>query len=394
MTTEPRRFDGGRRLIVIGLVLGVGGAVGTAVGFVLQPQRAFFSYLTAWTYVLSVVLGALVFLMAAHAMRATWPVAIRRVPEAITAAMPLVAVLFFPLLFGLRHLYPWTRPETFPPGETRHLLEHKLVFMNAPFFSGRAILYLGVFTFAAFMLRRWSLRGDEGAASQASIARQQRLSAAFLPPVGLALTFAAFDLLMSLSPDWYSTMFGFYFFAGAFVGGLALITIVASAAAREGLLAGLQRSHWYALGRLLFAFVVFWGYIAYFQFFIVWIANKPIEAHWFVDRVNGAQRAVSIFLAVAMFGFPFFALLPYGIKQRPGGLVVLSGWLLFAHYVDLHWLVIPARQSGGWFSAFDITALLAVGGLTLAFAVWRQRGLFMVPVGDPRLPRALEYHSR
>jgi hypothetical protein len=336
----------------------------------------------------------LVFVMACNAMGATWPVAVRRLAEATLATLPLLALLFLPIaLFGLDSLYPWTQPERVTHPEARHLLEHKLGYFRLPFFFGRAVVYFGVWTFAGFVLRRWSLRGDETRHDPRAARAQRVWSAVLLPAVGLTLTFAAFDWLMSLSPDWFSTMYGVYFFAGGFLGALALLTVLVAAARRAGYLARVGRAHGYALGRLLFAFVVFWAYIAYFQYFLVWIADRPVEARWFLERVHGPHRPASVFLAVGHFVLPFFYLLPYGTKQRASLLVPAAVWLLAAHYVDVHWLVAPARHDGLALHWLDAAALVAVSGWAVAFAVWRQRGHLLAPVHDPAYERALEYES-
>ena len=219
-------------------------------------------------------------------------------------------------------------------------------------------------------------------------------SAGALPPVGLAMAFASFDWLMSLSPEWSSTMFPVYYFAGGFVGAIALLTLLTALTAQRGLLPGVHTSHYYALGRLLLAFTVFWAYIAYFQFFIMWLADLPAEVAFYRKRIEGPWREVSPALAVVHFVIPFLLLLSYRLKRVPRALAAVGIWLLAAHYMDLHWLVVPELTRAGFpYSFIDLGALLAEGGITVAFAVHRLRGLPLLPIHDPALPEALRYDS-
>jgi hypothetical protein len=390
--TELQPFHGGRILLWGGLSAGIVGGLFTAVGFFLEPRQAFFSYLIAYNYIVSIVLGTIILLCACHAMNATWPVAIRRLLEATIASTPLMALLFVPLLFGLGELYPFVHPERVADASTRHLLEHKRHWLNQPFFIGRTIGYLAVWTALGLSLRSLSFKLDEPG-NVAVKGTLKVLSCAVLPLLGLTLTFASFDWVMALSPDWYSTMFGIYYFAGGFIAALALLPLLLAAAQSGGWLLGVGRSHSYALGRLLLSFVIFWAYIAFFQFFLIWIANKPIEARWYVDRIQGSYRGVSYFLLFGHFALPFFVLLSYWIKQRIVRLLPVATWLLLAHYFDVHWLIAPARHAPHPFSWLDLTSVVSLVGFTVAFAVWRQRGHRLASVADPAYERALEYES-
>jgi hypothetical protein len=387
---EP--FRGGRRPLLGGLGAALLGALLLALGLVLAPRQTLFSYLAAYAWAHSIVLGMLALLMTCHAMGATWPVALRRLQEAVVGAMPLISLLFLPVLLGMSQLYPWRHPEAVADPVARELLEHKLGWLNWGGFTGRAVAYQVLWLATARALRRWSFEMDHPSAPDRTRA-MKILSSIFLPAVGLALTFAAFDWLMSLSPDWYSTMFGLYYSIGGFLAAIALWTILTAAVQRTGRLAGVGRSHYYALGRLLLAFVVTWAYLAFFQFFLIWIANKPLEARWYVDRSRGGWAVVSGLLFFGHFAAPFVLLLSYRLKQRLAPLTVLSAWILVMHYVDVHWMVAPARGGGPIYHWLDLGALLFVAGLALAFAVWRQRGRPLVPTGDPALDRAFAYES-
>lgn len=393
--TVPQ-FRGGRRILSASLGLTLLGAAVLAVGLFVAPARLWFSYLAAYAYVFTTAVGALIFLMICHAMRAGWPVALRRLTETIVGALPAVALLFVPLLFGLRHLYSWLRPEALSDEHALELLHHKAPYLNLTGFLVRAAIYLGAWVTVGALLRRWSLRRDSGAGADVSD-RLQALSAGALPVVGLALVFASFDWLMSLDFTWVSTMFPICVFGGGFLASLALLTVLTFSAQRAGLLPGVNESHYYALGRLLLAFTIFWAYVNFFQFMLIWMANHPHEVDYYLRRWRGPWSAVTVAVALVQFVIPFFLLLSYRLKRRPARLTAVAGWLLVAHYLDVHWLVMPearaAASSGFPYHWLDAAALLFVGGLSVAYATLKLRGKATMPAGDPVLPRALRYES-
>ncbi|MFL5304935.1 MAG: hypothetical protein ACJ8F1_06960 [Polyangia bacterium] len=392
-----RPFAGGGGAMAVSLLLGVAGAVALGIGLVRDPRQAFFSYLIAYAYVLGLVLGAQAFVLSVHAARATWPTAVRRLAEAITATLPLLAVLAIPIFAGADQLYPWMHPERIAREEVREIVLHKRPLMNLPFVVVRAAVYFTYFGIVASAMRRWSLRMDHPAdpTTLADLRRRMRLlGGGALPAFGILGTMAAWDWLMSLSPNWMSTMFGLYYLSGGFVTALAAISLLAVLGKRAGYLAEIGPSHFYALGRMMFGFLVFWAYTAYFQYLLSWEANRPPEAEWFWRRSVGAYGAVGLFVAFGAFGLPFVVLLTYWIKRRAWGIGAVAVWLLLSHYFDVHWIVAAARERRSPFSWMDGAAALCVGGLTVAFAVWRQRGHLLAPVYDPTFPRAMEYQSR
>jgi hypothetical protein len=396
MTLERTTFQGGGRLIIAGLVSFAAGLVGLVVGGVTAPRQAFFSYLSAYAFAVSIAVGALIFLMIVHAMNATWPTAIRRIPESITGILPLLALGFIPLVFGLRALYPWAGPlDASLDHETHRLLLHKQSYLKPSAFYVRAAVYFAIWIAIATLLRRWSISADrEPARAEERKRRLRVLSALGLPPVAFALTFGSFDWLMSLTPTWYSTMYGVYWFAGGFLTAIALTTLFTWGAQRGGLLERVNSSHYYALGRLLLAFTIFWAYAAFFQFFLIWIADKPAEATWYAVRMAGPWRMYSVGLAIAHFALPFFALLPYGVKRRPAALAGIAAWLVLVHWLDMQWLVMPAaRPEGPVIHWLDVAALLCVGGAALAFGTYRLRGEAIIPRNDPALEAAFGYES-
>ncbi|HEX5385688.1 MAG TPA: hypothetical protein VFW66_03190 [Gemmatimonadales bacterium] len=366
---EPPRHAG--RLARIAFVIGIVGLVLSALGLLVDARQAYTSFLTAYAAAISVALGALILAMSTHLTGARWFIPLRRVTEGVAATMPVFAILFILLLPGLGELYPWVRSSAGVPAAA---------YLNVPFFVIRAVIYFAIWITITLLLDRWSAERARAPAPGA-LGKSRALSAAGLPLVSLALTFAAFDWLMSLAPRWFSTIYGLYWFSGGFLGALALVAL-AGCVASGGTLAGAIESRQYrALGTLLVTFIVFWAYIAFCQFLIIWIGDIPVEIAWYVPRMRGSWGVLAVVLIVGQFALPFLLLLPRAVKTNRTALGVIAVWLLVMHYLDVYWLVLPALHPDGihphW---LDLTGLAAVVGLTVAYGAWRI-------AGQPLLPR-------
>ncbi|ABC80575.1 hypothetical protein [Anaeromyxobacter dehalogenans] len=391
MTLTP--YLGGRRLMAMAAAAGAAGLVVTALGAVVgDPRRVLYAYLVAFVYWLGLALGALLLLGALHASNARWPVVLRRFLEHLPAVIPLFVVLFIPILLGRGHLFPWVDPHGLE-GEVLHAVEHKRPYLNVPFFVVRAAIYFACWIGVAHLLRAWSLRQDEVGGHDLT-RRQRALGAGSLPFVALTLTFAAFDWMMSLDPRFFSTIFGVYWFAGSFVGAFAVVIIAGNATRLDPNQFGahMNTEHFHSLGKFLLAFTAFWAYVAFSQFMLIWIANIPEEVPWYILRIEGGWKAVGVFLALFHFLVPFFLLMNRAITRVPGRLAKVAVWILFVHWIDLYWLVMPHLDPGGPRpSLWDLSAFVGVGGVTVAFALVRMRGTVAVPVRDPYLEDSLRY---
>jgi hypothetical protein len=374
---------GGRTALVGGVVLAVLGLLLFALGLLLDARQALLSYLAAYATGLSIMLGALTLVMTCNITGARWFDAFRRPAEAIAASAPLFAVLFLPLAFGLSRVYPWAPAAA---GVRR-------VWLNAPFFLIRAALYFIVWIAAGLLLRRWSLRRGAGAAERVD-GRSRALSAGGLLAVAFTFSFAAFDWLMSLSPAWFSTIYGVYVFAGGFLAALAVLAFLEPGAVRNRLSGPTPRVDDYQkLGNLLLTFTVFWAYIAFSQFLIIWIADVPQEVAWYVPRVGGSWGGLALVVLVGQFALPFLVLLLRSVKRSPRRLAKVGAWLLVMHYLDIYWLVLPQLHPGGvhphW---LDLAALCAIGGCTTAYVAWLLGRVALVPTGaSPGVPGGAEH---
>ncbi|HEX5032295.1 MAG TPA: quinol:cytochrome C oxidoreductase [Candidatus Eisenbacteria bacterium] len=379
------------RIPVIAAVCAVLGAVACAILGAAHPKQFFFSWLVSFLFFLSLALGALFFVLIQHAAQGGWGIVLRRIGETTFAMLPVMAVLFLPLLLGLRDLYEWAAP-----GAAEHdaLLDWKAPYLNVPFFLIRAALFFGLWSFIALLYYRGS-RGQDATGDPTVSARLRRLAGPAIIVLALTQTFASIDWIMSLTPHWYSTMFGVYFFAGSFVGFIALLSVVAVAMRRAGLLDTIiSAEHLHDIGKFLFAFTAFWAYIGFSQFFLIWYANLPEETTWYKARLEGSWMTVSLFLMAGHFGAPFFYLMGRAVKRRGSTLAVGGAWLLAMHFLDLYWQVMPTLHPEGLRpSLLDVAAFVTVGGCFVGVASWLMRRQALVPLRDPRLAESLAFEN-
>jgi hypothetical protein len=391
---DVRIFDGGIGLVLVGIGAAAVGGLVLALGWAVDPERTFLAYLVAYAAVMFVCVGALMFLMTVYAMNATWPTVVRRPLEALASGVIPLALLFVPIAVGLQELYIWVQPiDDELPRHVAELISKKRPWLRDGFFHGRSALYLASWVTCAVTLRRWSLRQDEDPRFE-SQPKSRALSAGMLPLVALTTTFAAFDWIMALDPAWFSTMFGIYLYGSGTLGALCVLTLMVARLERTGWLRELiRRSHYYALGRLLLTFVVFWAYAVYFQFFLIWMANKPNEVVWYIDRVEGVWGWLAALLIFVHFVIPFVFLLSYRLKRTRRALMLVAGWLLVAHYIHMHWIIVPSHRHAVPLHWADPAAALFVIGLTVAFVTASLRNHPIVPKNDTTLSKALEYDS-
>ncbi|MGC4117762.1 MAG: hypothetical protein QM765_25045 [Myxococcales bacterium] len=391
-TSPATVYRGGRRLLLASAAVGVLGLVLTGVGALLRPRQAGFSYLVSFAYWSGLAVSALALLQAFHASHARWPVALRRVLEVMALTVVPLAVLFVPIALGMKGVFSWTSPPTDLPRDVLEKIEFRTWYLNVPFFLIRAALYFGIWAVVAFFLFRWSVRQDVTGDPLLTV-RQRRLAAGALPAVGMAMTFAAYDWLMSPSLTFRSEILGLYWFGGSVVGVLALLVLAGA------LMDGpdsfgplLNRDHFHSLGKLMLAFVAFWAWMAFSQGMLKWIANLPDEIPFFVTRSKGGWAWLTGFVVVGQFALPFFALLSRELKRRPRLLATVGIWTLAVHYFDVYWVLMPEIHPGNPAPYFtDLTAFVGIGGMVVAAAVWAVRGRYAAPVRDPDFAASVSY---
>jgi hypothetical protein len=351
----------------------------------------YFSWLVAYLYFLSIALGALFFVLTLFVCRAGWSVTLRRVVENVMATLPVFAVLFVPIWLGRHDLFVWTDPAEVAKSAA---LRGKSGYLNEEFFAIRAIVYFIAWAGLATYFSRQSQRQDESGDERIT-RRLQAVAAPGLIVFSLTVTLASVDWIMSLEPEWYSTMFGVYYFAGSLLSAFAFTVVAVGFLHSRGFLRGIVTTeHIHDVGKLLFAFVVFWTYIAFCQYFLIWYGNIPEETTYFMHRSRDGWPTVAKLLAVGHFAFPFFFLMPRFVKRSGPLLVAGALWLLVMHFMDLYWCVIPVhREEGAHLGISDVTTMLAVGGFFLATLGWVSSRRALVPLRDPRLAESISFEN-
>jgi hypothetical protein len=388
-------FAGGGKWLTAGGGLGVVLLILTLVGTVIDPHAAFFSYLTAFTYWGGISIASLILLMIFHATHARWMTILRRPVEAMAVSVPLFIVLFIPVIIGMKHTYVWVDPPESLGREALRLIAGKHAYLNVTGFIVRGFFYLLLATFLGQRLFGWSLKQDTGGDPIRLLQSQRNLSAGGLPFLAMAITFAAFDWLMSLNPTWFSTIFGVYYFGGSFVSSLSLLALATAAGRKAGTFGGLMNDeHTHNIGKLMLAFVCFWTYIAFSQLLLIWIAGIPDETPFYIRRFSPGWAPLGILLIFGHFFLPFGALLSRRLKRDPQKLRWVALWILFIHWVDVYWLVMPSLDTEGFKPHWtDFTAFFGVGLVAIAFTIWRLRGKLPIPVKDPYLAASIRYHQ-
>jgi hypothetical protein len=361
-----------------------------AAGGFFAPEQFFRSYLFAFLFWAGVALGCMAVGMLHHVTGGAWGLAIRRPLEAGMRTLPLVALLFLPIALGLGRIYEWAHPEAVAADP---ILRHKSLYLNVPFFLGRAAVYFGAWLVLAHYLNRWSVEQDT--TGNRSIARRlQLLSSAGLVLYGLTVTFASIDWAMSLEPHWFSTMYGVLFIAGQGLSAFAFIVVVLVLISGGSPLAQfVEAKHYHDLGKLMLAFVMFWAYVSFSQYLIIWAGNLPEEIPWYLRRLEGGWGWVGAALVILHFALPFFMLLPASANRNPRILLGVAGLILFMRLVDLFWLTRPAfAQEGGFHLHWmDLLAPVGIGGVWLSH-FFRQLGKRpLLPVNDPEMQEALAH---
>jgi hypothetical protein len=433
------------------LVLAIAG--GVLAVLTAAPERLGYAYLFALFVTATFMLGGIFLVLIQFLTAAHWGVSSRRIVEVIMSGAPIIALLALPFLGGVAlgkvQIYDdWQNvgahgehvDEQGSPGSDGHADEHgtlqlgaspahaqtqgeehgtranassheeegshtpqeaalhhevlakKSGYLNPRGWTARSIVYLVLWSLLALSYFGWSRRQDDDRDPKHTV-RMQKLAAPSLIVFAGALTFAAFDWLMSLEAAWFSTIFGVIIFAGSAVSILALTILIGLSLHKRGLVGdAINPEHFHDLAKLMFGFICFWTYVQFSQWMLIWYAGIPEEAIWFHKRWQGGWQFVSYLLIFGHFVAPFVLLISRVQKRALRWLQVMCFWVLFMHIVDIYWFVLP--QAGGFsVSPADVGALLFVGGVFFAYVFWQLGRVPLLPVGDPRLERSLHHHQ-
>ena len=370
------------------LIIGIIGLATALAGFFINQQQFYYSYLTAFVFWTTITLGGLFFTLVHNVTNAAWSTVLRRIMETIMMTVPLMAALAVPVLLGLHDLYHWSHADEVA-GDV--LLQKKAPYLNIPFFTIRTIFYFAVWFLLARYLYKLSLQQDRNF-DPGQTEKLRKASAPGIVLFAFTITFAAFDWLMSLDPHWYSTIFGVYIFAGSYLSAIAMIVLIALALRKQGILADkITVEHYHDLGKFLFSFTVFWGYMAFSQYFLIWYANIPEETIWYFHRWEGNWKIITLLLVFGHFLIPFLALLPRAAKRNLTFMKLISIWILIMHFCDLYWIIMPTLHAHGFhLSWIDLATFAGIGGIFIWYFWWRYSKEEPIPVNAPRLEESVK----
>ena len=366
----------------VALAVGVLAAAACGYGYTILDHRSFYtSYLAGFILVLGLPLGSLGWLMIQHMVNGQWGYVIRRMLEVSIKTLPLLALMFVPVYFGMHDLYVWTHPE--------HIHEHevlglKTTYLNHDFFVARAVGFFVIVIALAGTLAMWSRRQDRTA--DADLSRKMcALSAPGILIYATAGTFAMFDWMMSLEPAWFSTIYGVHALVGMGLTTLAFMAILLHFLSSRGALQGLAGpQQFHDIGNLMFTFTILWTYMNVGQLIIIWSGNLPEENVYFLARIKGSWRDVAIFLTLFQFAVPFFLLLMRNFKRKSAILARIALLVILVRIVDYHWLIAPPAEPEGiaihW---MDFAAPVAMFGIWLAVFIALLKQQPLLPLHDP-----------
>ncbi len=371
------------------LIVGVAGLALSMIGYFMDPKQFFYSYLVAYVFWTTLALGGLFFTLLHHLTGAEWSTVLRRISESVMVSFPILAVLFIPVALGMHDLYHWTHTDVVVNDK---ILSAKAPYLNVTFFIIRTAAYFAIWSLLSWRLHKLSLEQDSNPSPELR-KKFRKISAPGMLLFAVTITFAGFDWLMSLDPHWYSTIFGVYVFGGSLLAIYSFLIIFGLMLRKRNILQDtITVEHYHDLGKFLFAFTIFWGYIGFSQYFLIWYANIPEETIWYLYRWEGSWSIITMIIVLGHFLVPFILLMPRANKRNLKFLNFMAVWIFVMHWIDIYWLVIPnLHQQGFQLSWMDLTLTLGIGGL---FMYWFWRKLSanaLVAINDPSLEISINF---
>lgn len=386
---EYQRKELPEKVIRTGWILTAIGIVLVIVSYLVNAERSAFNNLIGLMFLFTVAVGCIMLIALEYLAGAVWSTPMRRVSEFVAASFPFVLILAVPLFLNLHGIFEWTHADVV---QADKVLQGKTPYLNISFFSIRfAVIFLIFFLFYWLFTR--NSRKQDITKDQRLTSFNVKLSAPFMPLVAIGLAIIGIDWVMSLTPHWYSTIFGFYFITGSLLAGLGVTTYIVVKLNENGYFQPALRSdHYYSLGALMFAFTNFWAYIAFSQFLLIWYANIPEETVWFLARWTGSWKYISVGLIIIRFVVPYAGLLAQPAKMNPKRLKIMGLWILFSHLFDLYWLIMPTFNQNAFFSWFEIGFPVLITGIIIVVFSMQVKKHNLMPIGDPKLQRGIDFH--
>jgi hypothetical protein len=376
------------------LVVGIAGLLAAGIGAAMNLEQFYRSWLIGFLFCLGLTLGSLGLLMLQHLSGGQWGLVSRRVFEAAARTLPLVAILFVPVLLGISSVFEWSHTDVVASDA---ILTQKAPYLNTSFFIVRAVIYFAFWIMCAYLLTTWSAGQDRGtvAVTAADSIRFRTVSAPGLLFLVLTITFASVDWIMSLDPHWYSTIFGLLTVTGQGLSALAFaIAILSLLASVSPLSQYLTPRHFHDLGKLLLAFVMLWAYLAFSQYLIIWSGNLPEEIPWYLERMRGTWGILAILLVLGHFALPFLLLLSRDLKRNSGLLVKVAIFIIVMRLIDLIWLVAPNFEHHGFpLHWMDVVLPIGLLGVWLFMFARNLRSRALLPLNDPYFKEAFAHEA-
>jgi hypothetical protein len=369
------------------LVIGAIAAVVSIAGAFVAPSSFYSAYLIGFMFWLGLSLGCMAILMLHHLVGGAWSIVIRRILESGMMTLPLMFVLFIPILLHLPRLYPWAQADKLASDAKLADVAHS--YLNPKGILLRYILYFVIWFGMAYFLNRWSTEQDTIAGQ--STLRFRAMSSIGLVIYSLTISFAVVDWVMSLQARWISTIYGLLFVAGEALSAFCFVVVIESILGkRKPMSEYLTDTEVHDHGKLMLAFVMVWAYFNFSQWLIIWAGNLPEEIPWYVRRLNGGWETVGLFLVVFHFAIPFALLLSRQLKRKARTLVWLASWLIFMRIVDIFWHIEPSSHSTFHVSWLHFTIVAGIGGLWMAYFFHNLRSRPLLPLNAPQTLRLLE----
>jgi hypothetical protein len=380
------------RVQTAGMAIGGVALLATVYAAVSSPEKFYQSYLFSYMLVLGLTLGSLGLLMLQHLTGGHWGIIIRRPLEAASRNIWLVLLMFAPIVFGMKSLYrAWLDPEKL---KAEPLSTYQQGYLTSGGFLGRAVLYFAIWGALTWLFNSWSREQDRNPEDRALRRRLKFLAGPGIILYVLAMTFAAIDWVMSLSPHWASTIYGFIFVAGQAITAMSLMIIVVVALSASEPYSGIiQKRHLHDLGKLLFAFNMLWAYFDFSQLLIIWSGNQPEEITFYRTRLYGGWGIVAIIVLLFSFALPFLVLLSRDVKRSAGLISKVAIWMIVFRLVDLYWMTRPEFTSSALPTWRDIVVPIALIGLWVGFFAYNLKQQPLLPLGDPKLAEAIAHHE-
>ncbi len=369
------------------ILMGVG-VISYALGFIFDSERAWANYLLNNYYFVSLAIGAAFFGAIQYITQSGWSAMFKRVPEAMVAYLPFAAVFFLIMYFGMHSLFEWTHQDVI---QHDHMLQHKSPYLNETFFFIRVLVFFGIWILMSTLLRKLSLKEDEIGGMDYFV-KSELYSKIFIFIIALSFSLFAVDMLMSLEPHWFSTLFAGRSFIAAFMHANSIIALIVIILSKQGYFKMLNASHLHDFTRYIFMASIVWGYFNFAEFMLIWYGNIPEETVWFVHRWHGAYEVLFFVNIILNWGIPFLVLMPRKSSRSKMIILPVVVVLIIGQYTELYYIIWPATVGTAKFGLLEIGSFLGYAGLFSWVVATTLAKASLVPKNHPYLQESIQHH--